>query len=148
MRLSVPETLKCYRTLCNHEMVDDNTIQIVSIQETEYGEKAVIDSPYEAKDAISQLPWKEYEKEVAEHGSLREKAESRGTNTKTSELIELFNAVEKYGFSDDFCTHQSWDPNALDDGGAWTIDKDAVKEAVDFWEFLGYTVEMDDEVDL
>lgn len=146
--MSGPETLKYYRTVRKHEMVDDNTIQIVSIQETEYGEKAVIDSPYEAKDAISQLPWKEYEKEVAEHGSLREKAESRGTNTKTSELIELFNAMEKYGFSDDFCTHQSWDPNALDDGGAWTIDKDAVKEAVDFWQFLGYTVEMDDEVDL
>lgn len=130
------------------EMADKNTITVTGVVETTYGEKAVIDSPYEAKDAISHLPWKEYKEEIAEHGSLREKAESRGTNTKTSELIELFNAIEQYGFSNDFATHQSWDPNALDDGGAWTIDKDAVPEAVDFWQFLGYTVEMDDAVDL
>lgn len=129
-------------------MADDNTIVVKSIQETEYGEKAVIDSPFEAKDAIKHLPWKEYSEEVQEHGSLREKAQDRGANTKTSELVELFQAMEQYGFSDDFATHVSWDPDALDGNGAWTIDAEALTEATDFWQFLGYNIETADGVDL
>lgn len=129
-------------------MADEDTIIVESIQETKFGEKAVIDSPYTAKDAIKFLPWNEYQEEVREHGSLKGKAESRGTNTKTSELVELFNAMEQYGFSKDFATHQSWDPDALDGAGAWTIDAEALNEAVDFWRFLGYRVEVGESVEV
>lgn len=129
-------------------MVDDNTIRVESIQETQYGEKAVIDSPYPAKDYIKFLPWQAYEDEIDEHGSLKGKAQDRGTNTKTSEMLELFDSMEQYGFSKNFATHVSWDPNALDGEGAWTIDAEAVPEAADFWQFVGYTVNADNEVGL
>ena len=128
---------------------DKNTIIAVEIHETDFGEKVVLDSPFEAKDTIKHLPWKEYQEEVDEYGSLKQKAESRGTNTKTSELTEVFDAMEQYGFSDDFATHVSWDPAALGpDTGAWTIDADAFTEAKDFFEFCGYSVEVADDVDL
>jgi len=129
-------------------MVDDNTIRVESIQEQKYGEKAVIDSPYAAKDYIKFLPWKAYEDELDEHGSLKGKAQNRGTNTKTSELMKLFDEMEKYGFSNDFATHVSWDPDALDGDGAWTIDAGSVPEAADFWQFAGYTVTTGEGVDL
>ncbi|EGQ44299.1 MAG: hypothetical protein J07AB43_00650 [Candidatus Nanosalina sp. J07AB43] len=125
---------------------DENVIRIADIMETKYGEKAVIDSHYTAKDVIKYLPWKEYEKEVEEHGSLRGKAESRGTNTKTSELYELFNEMERYGFSSDFSTHVMWDPDAQNGDGAWVIDKNALEEATDFWQYMGYEVETESEV--
>lgn len=123
-------------------MTDDNTIEIVSVMETDFGEKVVIDSPYESKEYISNLPWNEYQEELDEYGSLKNKAEQRGTNVKTSEMLEVFDAMEQYGFSDDFATHVSWEPDALGGDGAWTIDKDAVDEAADFWKFVGYSVEV------
>lgn len=129
--------------------MSDDTITAVEIQEQDFGEKVVIQSPFEAKDLIKHLPWKAYSEEVDEYGSLKEKAEARGTNTKTSQLMEVFDAYEKYGFSDDFATHVSWDPNALGpDTGAWTIDREAWTEAADFFQFAGYTVEVEDDVDL
>lgn len=129
--------------------MSEDTIEAVEVQETDFGEKVVIKSPFEAKDLIKHLPWKEYGEEVSEYGSLKEKAEARGTNTKTSELIQVFDAYEKYGFSDDFATHVSWDPEALGpDQGAWTIDREAWVEAADFFQFAGYNVEVADDVDL
>jgi hypothetical protein len=129
--------------------MSEDVITAVEIQEQEFGEKVVLQSPFEAKDLIKHLPWKEYSEEVSEYGSLKEKAEARGTNTKTSELMQVFDAYEKYGFSDDFATHVSWDPNALGpDTGAWTIDRGAWTEAADFFQFAGYTVEVEDDVDL
>lgn len=126
--------------------MSNDMIEVVEIQETDFGEKAVIDSPYSAKDYIKHLPWKEYSEEVSEHGSLREKAESRGINTSTSELVEVFRNMEKYGFSDSFATHNSWDSDALGGDGAWTIDADAVEEATDFWEFCGFDVEVNVDI--
>lgn len=127
----------------------EDTITAVEIQEQEFGEKVVLDSPFEAKDIIKNLPWKEYSEEIDEHGSLKEKAESRGTNTKTSDLMEVFDMYEQYGFSDDFATHVSWDPDALGpEQGAWTIDREAWQEAADFFQFAGYSVEVEDGVDL
>jgi len=129
--------------------MSEDVIQAVEVQETDFGEKVVIKSPFEAKDLIKHLPWKEYSEEVSEYGSLKEKAESRGTNTKTSQLMQVFDAYEKYGFSDDFATHVSWDPEALGpDTGAWTIDREAWVEAADFFQFAGYSVEVEDDVDL
>jgi hypothetical protein len=94
------------------------------------------------------LPWKEYQEEISEHGSLKEKAQSRGTNTKTSELMEVFDAFEQYGFSDSFCVHQTWEPDALEGNGAWLVDKSSWNELADFFQFAGYSVEVDDSVDL
>lgn len=127
-------------------MSEDNTIEVVEIRETQYDDEAVIDSPYEARHAIKFLPWKAYSEEIAEHGSLKGKAQARGTNTKTGELITLFSEMERYGFSDSFSVHQSWDGDALGGDGAWTIDADAVPEAADFWEYLGYDVVIPDHV--
>ena len=127
-------------------MSDDNTIVIDSVQETDFGEKVVVDSPFETKDYISNLPWKEYQEEVSNHGSLKEKAAANGTNVKTSQLTEVFDAMEKYGFSDDLSCHQSWDPDALGGSGAWTIDKEAVEEVTDFWQFCGFNVEINADV--
>ena len=129
--------------------MSDNTILAVAVQETDFNEKVVLDSPFEAKDYIKFLPWKAYSEEVKEHGSLKGKAESRGTNTKTSQLTEVFADIEQYGFSDDFATHVSWDPEALGpNSGAWTIDVNSFDEARDFFEFAGYNVEVADDVDL
>ena len=126
-------------------MVAEDVIRVEDIHETQYGEKAVLDSHYMSKGAIKHLPWKKYEDECKEHGTLRAKAESRGVNTKTSDLYELFEEMEQYGFSNDFSTHVTWNPDALNGDGAWMIDADALDEASDFWQFIGYTVERYDE---
>lgn len=129
--------------------MSEDVITAVEVIETDFGEKIVLDSPYESRMLLKHLPWKEYGEEVNEYGSLKEKAEARGTNTKTSELMEVFDAYEQYGFSDDFATHISWMPDALGpDTGAWTIDREAWVEAADFFQFAGYSVEVDDDVDL
>jgi len=121
----------------------ENTITVAKIIETKWGEKAVIDSPFEAKDYIKHLPFKQYQQEVDEYGSLKEKAAARGTNVKTSQLFEVFDAMETYGFPNTFATHVSWDPDALDGDGAWTIDRDAVETAADFWQFVGFNVQIE-----
>lgn len=123
-----------------------DTIEVAAVQETDFGEKVVIDSPFEAKDYIKFLPWEEYASEVSEHGSLKGKAESRGTNVKSSDMLEIFDAMEQYGFPDDFATHVSWDPDALNGEGAWTIDREAAETAKDFWEFCGFTVEVETDL--
>lgn len=129
--------------------MSEDTIIAVAVLETDFNEKVALDSPFESKDLIKHLPWKAYSEEVSEYGSLKEKAEARGTNTKTSQLMDVFDAYEQYGFSDDFATHVSWDPDALGpDTGAWTIDRDAWVEAADFFQFAGYNVEVADDVDL
>ncbi len=128
--------------------MSEDTIRAVEVYEGDFQEKVVLESPYEARHILKHLPWQEYEAEVNEYGSLREKAEARGTNTKTSELFQVFEAYEKYGFSDKFSTHIGWDPDALGGNGAWTIDANSFAEAADFLQFAGYTVEVADDVDL
>lgn len=124
-------------------MSDKGTIRAVEILETDWDEKIVLDSPYESRHYLKHLPWKEYQEEIDEYGSLKEKAESRGTNTKTSDLVEVFSSYEQYGFSDSFATHVSWNPDALGGDGAWTVDADSWAELADFFEFAGFTVESD-----
>jgi len=127
--------------------MSDDTITAVAVLDTDFGEKVAIDSPYESKDYISNLPWKASSEEVDEHGSLKEKASNRGINVKTSQLTEVFGAMEEYGFSDEFACHQSWDPDALGAGdGAWTIDREAWSEAADFFQYAGFDVEVADGV--
>lgn len=123
--------------------MSDEAIVAVEVQETEYGEKVAIQSPFDAKDFIKVLPWKELQEEEEEYGSLREKAVSRGMG---SDAVAI-EAAEDFEFSDDFAAHASWEPNAFgyEDGG-WTIDVEAWDEAKEFFEFCGFEVE--DRTDL
>lgn len=129
--------------------MSETTITAGAVLEDDFGEVVALESPYEARHVIKFLPWKQYQEEIDEYGSLKKKAEARGTNTKTSELLEVFEAYEQYGFSDDFATHQTWEPDALAPGqGAWTVDKEAFDELADFFQFAGYNVEVADGVEL
>jgi hypothetical protein len=108
----------------------------VEVQETKYDEVVVLETPYDAKDFIDALPWNTLEEEEEEHGDLRTKLENRDVADAAIQAAEDFN------FSDTFSAHQSWDPNALGrDNGAWTIDRDALGEALEFFEFCGFEVE-------
>jgi|APHM01.1.fsa_nt_gi hypothetical protein len=129
-------------------MSDEGTITVVEVQETQFGEKVLLDSPYESRHLIKHAPWKKYEEEVEEYGSLREKAESRGVNTKTSELFRVFDTFEMFEFSDEFAAHQSWESDALDGGGAWSVDRECWDELSDLFEFAGYEVAVSDDVNL
>lgn len=117
--------------------MDEDTIEAIEIRETEYDEEIVIQSPFDAKDFIQALPWKTLEEEVAEHGSLRSKLESRDV------AEAAIQAAEDFGFSDDFAAHPSWDPNAIAfEEGAWTIDADSWDEASEFFEFVGFNTKV------
>lgn len=117
--------------------MSEDTITAIEVQETEYGETLVIDSPFDAKGFINSLPWKTLSEEVSEHGSLRAKLEGRDVPDAAIQ------AAEDFGFSDDFEAHPSWDPNALGyEDGAWTIDVDAWAEASEFFEFAGFETEV------
>ena len=124
-------------------MVEDDLIRAVERIETPYQEKAVLDSPFEAKEFINALPWNTLAEEEQEHGSLRAKLEERGVDDTA------IDAAEDFGFSDGFAAHPTWDPNALGhDEGAWTIDADSFDEAAEFFEFVGYRVEVANGVEL
>lgn len=122
--------------------MDEDTIVAVEVQDTDYGEKVVLQSPFDAKDFIKVLPWQELSEEVSEHGSLREKAVSRGMSQDNVAIQAIEDYMEQEGLPSDFATHVSWDPSALgyEDGG-WTIDADALHEAFDFFEFAGFETE-------
>jgi len=122
--------------------MDEDTIVAVEVQETDYDEKVVLQSPFDAKDFIKVLPWKELSEEVSEHGSLREKAVSRGMGQDAVAIQAIEDYMEQEGLPADFAAHASWDPNALgyEDGG-WTIDAAALEQAFDFFEFAGFETE-------
>lgn len=119
-------------------------IVLTDIQETQWDEEAVLDTPFEAKDFIKVLPWNSYEEELDEYGSLRKKSHERQMEIDSAAL----DAVEAYedsgqGFPDDFATHVSWDGQI----NKWTIDADSFEEARKFWEFAGFTVSVSPSVD-
>lgn len=117
--------------------MSEDTITAFEVQETDFGEDLVIQSPYDAKEFIQALPWKTLAEEEEEHGSLRAKLEDRGV------ADSAIKAAEDFNFSDDFAAHPSWDASALGpDSGAWTIDKDAWNEASEFFEFVGFDTEV------
>jgi hypothetical protein len=115
--------------------MSEDTITAVAVLETEYGEKVVLDSPFEAKDFINALPWKTLPEEADEHGSLRAKLEKRDVDDAAIQ------AAEDFEFSEDFAGHASWEPDTLGGDGAWAIDVSAFDEAREFFEFVGYDVE-------
>jgi hypothetical protein len=123
-------------------MSANDTIVAVEIQEQEFGEKVVLESPFEAKDFIKVLPWKAYSEELEENGSLKQKAVSRGMGADNVAIKAVEDYEEQEGFSDDFATHVSWDPDALGPSkGAWTIDVSGFEQAADFFEFCGFEVD-------
>lgn len=124
-------------------MASDGEIVLAEVQETNWDEKAVIESPFEAKDFIKVLPWKEYGEEVAEYGSLREKSNARdmGIDDAVLDAVEAY--IDSEGFPEDFSTHVQWDGSQ----NAWTIDADAFDEARKFWEFCGFRVSVKNGVD-
>jgi hypothetical protein len=122
--------------------MDEDTIVAVEVQDTDYGEKVVLKSPFDAKDFIKVLPWKELSEEVSEHGSIREKAVSRGVSEDSVAIKAIEDYMEQEGLPADFATHVSWDPNALGyEEGGWTIDTDALDDAFAFFEFAGFETE-------
>lgn len=123
-----------------------DTVTAVEVQETNYGEKVAITSPYEARDFFNALPFMKYSEEVEKYGSLRQKAEERGKPDADSPALD---AVESYGFPDDFAAHASWDGNALGaKQGAWMVDVEALDETMAFLEFCGFDVEISDDINL
>lgn len=117
-------------------MSQDGEIVLTDIQETEWDEKAMLDSPFEARSFIKCLPWKEYAEEIDEYGSLRQKARVRDMGIADAALDAVEAYQESHGFPDDFATHVSWD----NEQNKWTIDADAFEEARAFWEFAGFEV--------
>jgi hypothetical protein len=94
------------------------TITATEIVETNFGEKVLLDSPYEAKQYIKFMPWS------ADDGVNYDELED---DTPTPD----------YEFSPDFASHSSWDPEAY----SWAIDKGTFGQAVDFFESVGIEVE-------
>jgi hypothetical protein len=114
----------------------EDTIVAVEVQETDYGEKVALQSPFDAKDFIKALPWEQVRDEVSDHGSLAEMAQSGDV------AAGAVDAVSDFDFSDDYASHASWDPNAFgyEDGG-WTVDADTLDETMEFFEFVGFETE-------
>lgn len=118
-------------------------IVLSEIRETNWGEEAVLQSPFEAKDFIKVLPWKRCDEELQEYGSLREAAKG-GPGEINDAALEAVEAYQKsHGFSDDFSTHSEW----KDDLDAWVIDVDAFDEARHFWEYCGFDVSVSPHID-
>jgi len=114
--------------------MSDDAITVVEVQETEYGEKLALESPYDAKDFIKALPFYEYS-EYDDYIS-----ELHGMDVANA----VVDAVTDYEFSDDFGTHRDWYPKALGpDSGAWLIDRESWNEASEFFEFCGFETEVD-----
>jgi len=101
------------------------TITATEIVETNFGEKVLLDSPFEAKQFIKYMPW------------------SAGDGVNYDELEEDTETPD-FEFSDDFECHSSWDPDEY----AWAIDVDSFGEAKAFFESVGYEVTVDADVAL
>lgn len=129
----------------------DEPITALEVHETEYEEKVVLDFPFDAKDFIKIMPWGEYSEEVANNGSLRAKAVSRGMSEDNVAIKAAEDYHEQHGFSDDFATHTDWDKDGFGIPGVeWAVDIDAdsFEEARRFLEFCGFEVEVADDVNL
>lgn len=102
------------------------TITAVEIQETEYGEKVVLDSPFESKEYVKFLPWGD------------------GDEPNYDEL-EADTDTPSFEFSDGYASHTK---ALFDDGDfeGWAVDVDSWEETREFFESVGFTVEIGDDV--
>jgi hypothetical protein len=96
------------------------TIKAEEIVETNFGEKVLLDSPYEAKQFIKFMPWGE-------------------DDDVNFEELEEDTHTPDFEFSSNFSCHASW--NA--DRTAWEIDVGSFEEASRFFESVG--IDVDDE---
>lgn len=99
------------------------TIVIEELVETQYGEKAVIESPYHAKDYIKVLPWQPDEFQVAD--------------IDDDNRNDVREAVEEFDFPQEFTAHPRWN------GDAWEIDASAALTAAEFWAEQNFNVEIE-----
>lgn len=116
--------------------MDEDTIIAVEVQETEYGEKVALQSPFDAKDFIKALPWEQAIDEIEDHGSIRSMAEESGV---ASAAVD---AAADFEFPDDYASHASWDPNAFGyEEGGWTVDADTLEETLEYFKHCGFETE-------
>jgi hypothetical protein len=114
--------------------MSDDTIVAVEIVETEYGERLALDTPYEARFFINNLPFKEY-------STYNNFVEGVKTNDVPDGVVA---AINDFDFSPDYASYSDWDPDALgEDEGAWLVNPDTWTETRDFLEHCGLQVEMD-----
>jgi hypothetical protein len=99
------------------------TITATEVVETPFGEKVLLDSPYEAKQYIKYMPW------------------SAGDGVNYDEHDED-TLTPDYESSEDFACHSSWNPDEY----SWAIDADTFGQAVDFFESVD--IEVDDNTEL
>lgn len=99
------------------------TITAVEIQETDFGEKVVLDSPYDAREYIAYMPWE------------------NGDGTNPDELDEDTDEPD-FEFSDGFEAHHTWDGEAYN----WLVDVDAFSEIREYFESVGFEVTVDGDV--
>ena len=119
--------------------MSDEPIVAAEVVDTQYGEKVLLRSPFDAKDFVKVLPYFDVQSELEEHGSLRRKATSRGMSEDNIAIVAVEDYMDEHGFADDFAAHPSWESDAFGiDDGAWTIDADALEEAFEFFEFAGF----------
>lgn len=119
--------------------MSDNPIHAEEVIETQYGEKVVLDSPFDAKDFIKAMPFMEYGSYDDYTAELEEGGVADGA----------INAAEDFDFSEGFASHRSWNPTALGpDNGAWVVDADSFEETREFLEHCGFEVEVSDTVNL
>lgn len=98
--------------------MSDNTIRFTEIIETEFGEKCVLESPYEAKNYINALAWNEEE----------DYDESRLDEGET---------IPDFDFPEGFATHKNWDS----ENSRWTVDAEAVPVLTEYFEAAGFEVD-------
>lgn len=96
-------------------------ITATAIEEQEFGEKAILDSPYEAKDYLNALPW----------GEEDDYDESR-----------LSDASDRpdFTFESAFSAHQRWNP----DESRWEVDAEALPVLEKYFEAAGFEVDFSD----
>jgi hypothetical protein len=106
------------------------TITVSEVVESEYGEKAILESPFEAKDWIKALPWGDG------------KFSNPGVPNTDSVPDDVAEAAEDFDWSEDYESHVNWN------GENWEVDPEALEEAAIFWELNGFDVEVETDADL
>lgn len=105
--------------------MSDNTVKFGETIETEYGEKTVLDSPYEAKGYLNALPFQPDD----------DFDESR---------LEEDDDVPAFNFPDEFGAFQTWDA----DNSRWMVAADSVDVLKEYFEEAGFDVEIEGQATL
>lgn len=106
--------------------MSENTITAVEIVETDFGEKVLLKSPFEAKQYIKYMPWQPGD--GVNYDELEDDAETPDFN-----------------FSSEFGTYAK---PLYEDGqfAGWKVAVDSFPEAVEFLESVGFDVDVESAV--